>query len=121
MSLRQGTNTKTKAELLALWSLLKLAKDKHIEALNILGDSKVIIEWERKKYHLQVNQLYGWSTRTTELISNFQHINFQHYYKMYNSIADILSKRGLRVSKGYVYIEETLLGSSHDIRCVKYY
>ena len=116
LGMGQGTNMK--AELLALWALLRIAKDRHIEDLSILGDSKVIIDWARKKHFLQVNKIFGWSSRTEELISSFQHIQFQHIYRAHNVTADRLSKRGLRVAEGHIYLEEThVVGISFRMVC----
>ena len=43
-----GRASNTKAELMALWATLKIAKDKQISKLNIHGDSKTVIEWAQE-------------------------------------------------------------------------
>ena len=37
--------TNSKAELLALWTTLKIVKDKQLTRLHIYGDSKSVIDW----------------------------------------------------------------------------
>ena len=42
-----GSSTNTRAELLALWASLRVAKDIGLPYLHIFGDSLVIINWAR--------------------------------------------------------------------------
>lgn len=116
-----GFGTNTKAELVALWALLRMAREQKIDNISILGDSKAIIGWARKEHPIRVNKLLGWINRTAEIIDTFQHIKFQHLYREHNSTADRLSKRGLRVKEGFIYIEETLEGSRCTCRSTRFY
>ena len=52
-----GGGTNTKVELLSLWGLLYFSKDKDLLDIMILGDSKVIIEWEKDFYSLRTMEL----------------------------------------------------------------
>jgi ribonuclease HI len=90
-----GVGTNTKAELMGAWASLCLANLLNIYHLQVLGDSKVIIEWLSKKGNLQVINLEGWKVRIRELMAVFQGINFQHIYRESNEEADNLSKRAL--------------------------
>jgi ribonuclease HI len=44
-----GKGTNTKAELMGAWASLFIAKHLDILDIQLLGDSKVIIEWLKKK------------------------------------------------------------------------
>ena len=48
-----GRATNTKADLMALWATLKIAKDKQISKLNIQVDSKTVIEWAQERNTIQ--------------------------------------------------------------------
>ena len=43
-----GFGTNTRAELLALWSILHLANSMGIDAIQIVGDSRIIVDWFRE-------------------------------------------------------------------------
>jgi hypothetical protein len=45
LKLNCGPGTNTRGELLALWSILFFAHYKQIKSLQLVGDSKVIIDW----------------------------------------------------------------------------
>jgi hypothetical protein len=44
-----GPGTNTRAELLGVWATLNLAARFNIEALQIFGDSKIIIDWLNRR------------------------------------------------------------------------
>jgi ribonuclease HI len=50
LSCCMGTNTR--GELLAMWSVFFLALDKQVHCLQLVGDSKVIIDWFAYKNNL---------------------------------------------------------------------
>jgi ribonuclease HI len=95
-----GAGTNTKAELMGLWATLTLASLWAIDKIQILGDSKVIIDWMNQKGQLQAVNLDGWKLKTKELTHNFKEISFQHIYREHNKEADLLSKRALKEPKG---------------------
>ena len=64
-----GHGNNTKAELLGLWGAMFFANKCGIDSLNIYGDSKIIIEWAKGNYNLQINLLNSWCKRTRLLIS----------------------------------------------------
>ena len=57
MSLGCETGTNTKGELLALWSLIFYANEKHLSQLHVVGDSKLIIGWLSQHCSLYVINL----------------------------------------------------------------
>jgi len=95
-----GSRTNTKAELMGLWATLTLANHCSIEKFQVLGDSKVIIDWINKKGRLHAVHFEGWKLKTIELVTIFQDISFHHIYRDHNKEADSLSKRALREPKG---------------------
>jgi ribonuclease HI len=95
-----GNGTNTKAELMGVWATLYLAKQWNIQKIQILGDSKVVIDWLNHRGKLQAIDIEGWKLRTKELASNFLGINFQHIFREFNKEADDLSKQALLAPKG---------------------
>jgi ribonuclease HI len=95
-----GAGTNTKAELMGLWATLTLATLWSIEKIQVLGDSKVIIDWINQKGQLHAVNIEGWKLKTKELAITFQDISFQHIYREHNKEADILSKRALKEPEG---------------------
>jgi ribonuclease HI len=71
-----GTNTKD--ELFGAWVTLTLAKLWDITRLQVMGDSKVIIDWLNQKANLHAIDIEGWKRRTKAMITNFQEISFHH-------------------------------------------
>jgi len=95
-----GAGTNTKVELLGLWASLTLATLWSIEKIQILGDSKVIIDWINQQVQLHAVNIQCWKIKTMELARNFQDIRFQHIYRGHNKEVDLLSKRALKEPKG---------------------
>jgi ribonuclease HI len=58
-----GVGTNTKAELMGVWATLFIANYLSIHKLQILGDSKVIIDWLNNKSDLRVSSIEGWKQR----------------------------------------------------------
>ena len=90
-----GSGTNTRYELLALWSILHFARTLGIGAIQIAGDSMVIVEWFRGTYHLELIHLTYWMDRIIQLKGQFQEIIIQHVYREVNNDADYLSKKAL--------------------------
>ena len=109
-----GGGTNTKAELLSLWGLLYFSKNKDLLDIKILGDSKVIIEWEKYVYSLRSMELQHWARRTKYIISTFQRTTFRHIYIELNFEADGLSKLALREEMKNFAWELFLEGSKID-------
>jgi ribonuclease HI len=58
-----GPGSNTKAELMGAWATLFLANLLALPKIQILGDSKVIIEWLNERSELRVSSLEGWKKR----------------------------------------------------------
>jgi ribonuclease HI len=95
-----GVGTNSKAELLGAWVTLILANQWKIPKIQLMGDSKVIIDWLNQKGNLNAIDIEGWKHRTKVLTTIFQEINFHHIFREYNKEADRLSKQALLGPKG---------------------
>jgi ribonuclease HI len=84
---------------MGLWATLTLASLWSITNLQVLGDSKVIIEWINLKGNLHSANLECWKQKTKDLAKTFNDIRFQHIYREHNKEADSLSKRALKEIK----------------------
>jgi hypothetical protein len=58
-----GRGTNTRGELLALWCILFFACYKKVTRLQLVGDSKIIIDWFSNENNLQVVSLQPWMTK----------------------------------------------------------
>ena len=70
-----GIVTNMRSELLALWSILHFARSLDIAAIQIAGDSKVIVEWFKGTIHLESILLTYWMDRIMQLKGQFLEIN----------------------------------------------
>jgi ribonuclease HI len=52
-----GPGTNTRAELLGAWATHLLASRLHIDVLQVVGDSRIVIEWLSNRGDLQVVQI----------------------------------------------------------------
>jgi hypothetical protein len=71
-----GAGTNTKAELMGVWATLTLANLWSIQKIQILGDSKVIIDWINQKGNLQAWTLKAGSKRPGILPTLFKVLAF---------------------------------------------
>ena len=99
-----GFGTNTWSELLALWSILHFARSLGIDAIQIAGDSKVIVEWFKGTIHLESILLTYWMDRIMQLKGQFLEINIQHVYREINFDADHLSKKALAGTVGHFLV-----------------
>jgi ribonuclease HI len=95
-----GAGSNTKTELMGLWATLTLATFWSIKQLQILGDSRVIIDWINHKSNLHAVNIECWKQKTMELAKNFKYISFQHVYRVHSKEVDALSKRALNEVEG---------------------
>jgi ribonuclease HI len=47
-----GLGTNNRAEFYALWILMKIATNKGINKLQVLGDSKMLMDWANGKFQI---------------------------------------------------------------------
>jgi ribonuclease HI len=105
-----GTGTNNKAELMGVWASLRLAIHLSIQRIQIMGDSRVIIDWLNNKANFHSSSLEGWKDRIKVLINDFQDISFNHVYREYNSEADYLSKMALKEPSGKIIYYQWING-----------
>ena len=101
-----GSCTNTRAELLALWASLRVAKDIGLPYLHIFGDSSVIINWAKRESTLDMVNLEAWCLNTRILMSSFMWVDLSHVYREHNRKVDILSKEGLHLAAGHLLLTE---------------
>jgi ribonuclease HI len=90
-----GAGTNTRDELLGVWALLTLASPLFIYEINVLGDSRIVIDWLKGKGRLQVVTLESWKERIAYPFKLFRDISFGHVYREDNQEVDHLSKQVL--------------------------
>jgi ribonuclease HI len=83
-----GPGTNTRAEFLGVWETLLLASRLHIYNLQVLGDSRIVIDWCNNRGKLQVIALNCWKVRFRELFQYFNKLSFNHIYRELNMEAD---------------------------------
>jgi hypothetical protein len=87
-------------ELLGLWAMLTLAIRLHIYDLQVVGDSKLVIDWLNNQVDLQAMGLHFWKKQIESLIMEFSAIEFIHSFREFNQEADNLSKHALGLQEG---------------------
>lgn len=100
-----GNGTNTKVELFSLWVLLWFAQKRGIFSMQIVGNSKVIIDWATWNSNLQVILIEQWDDRVKYLINSFSQISFTHIYKKHNYEADGLSKNAIGNMDGNILLK----------------
>jgi hypothetical protein len=73
-----GTNTREK--LLGVWATLYLASRLYIESIQVLGDSKIVIEWLSGRGDLQTISLLAWKDILRLLQQTFTKISYNHMH-----------------------------------------
>ena len=63
-----GLGSNSMGELLSLWLLLHLSSSIGVDEIRVFGDSKVIIDWEKNAYEINILHLPAWLKRTHSLI-----------------------------------------------------
>jgi ribonuclease HI len=91
-----GAGTNNRVELMGVWTTLYLSKIFNIQTLQIIGDSKLVIDWCNGRGSLHSIALEGWKDRIKRLCIYFTSLSFQHTYRDFNKAADALSKRALK-------------------------
>jgi hypothetical protein len=72
--------------------VLTLASHLFISEIQVLGDSRIVIDWLKGKGLLQVVTLESSKERISDFINQFRDITFDHVYKENNQEANYLSK-----------------------------
>ena len=110
MNISSYPMTNTRAELLAVWALLRAGLLMGIPLQLIFGDSLVIISWLNRFSALDVPSLMHWCSDIRYMIHVAPPVIFKHTFREHNSLADELSKRALQLALGFVSYSETLDG-----------
>jgi ribonuclease HI len=106
-----GPGTNTREKLLGVWATLNLAARLNIDALQVFGDSKIVIDWLNYRGKLQVISLVGWKDRIRELTKSFSTISFSHIYREQNKEADLLSKKAIQMQEGKITYNQWVEGN----------
>ena len=109
-SLGCGLSTNTRAELLALWSILRVSFLMGIPIQRIYGDSMVIISWVNGLTTLEIATLKHWCDDILQLRQLVPSVSFNHIFREHNMLADGLSKKALNLEVGSGHYTETLDG-----------
>jgi len=99
-----------KVELQGLWGLLYLASKLSLSNLMVAGDSKSTIDWIKGISSLNCLYLRPWQEKVRKLQENFEKLNFIHVHRIFNNVADQLSKKALNSQLGWIYLEEVVDG-----------
>ena len=105
-----GFSTNTRAELLALWSILRVCFLMGLPIQMILGDSMVIISWVNGLAALEISSLKHWCDDIIKMRLLYPLVTFNHIYREHNSLADSLSKLTLNMEVGSGHFTESLDG-----------
>ena len=105
-----GNNTNTRAELLALWSVLRVCKMMGLPIQLILGDSMVIISWVKRLSALEIPSLKHWCDEIFSMLELVPPVTFNHIFREHNMLADGLSKKALNLELGKGHFSETMDG-----------
>ena len=105
-----GRSSNTRAELLACWAILKVSLLMGIPIQLIYGDSMVIISWLNRISALDVPYLMHWCCDIRLILQMAPLVIFKHTYREHNTLADALSKLGLKLDMGVVSFSESMDG-----------
>jgi hypothetical protein len=109
-----GRGANTKGELLALWCLLYFSSYIKVTQLQLVGDSRVIIDWFSNINDLQVIYLVPWINIIRMMRERFIHLKAQHIYRTYNMEVDQLSKEALLLEEDGIYYAVKSEGESEN-------
>jgi hypothetical protein len=90
----------TGAELIAMWTLLEMTKKKEIKKLQVLGDSKLAINWAQGKLEIQNVNMENILRDIKLAFPSFEWLCFHHVLRELNVKVDDLSKEALYLQRG---------------------
>ena len=105
-----GVCTNTRAELLALWSVIRVSHLMGLPIKVIFGDSLVVISWVNGTAALDVPTLKHWCDDIITMLRLAPPVSFNHIFREHNTLADGLSKRALHLDMGIGHFSETMNG-----------
>ena len=90
---------------MALWGLMWWTTLLSEDYIWIVGDSKVLIDHLNHKEKINPRYLSHWLCRIENLKFDFAGISFNHIFREKNTVADDLSKQGLKAIYGKIYYQ----------------
>ena len=84
----------------------KQLQTKRDRKIQVLVESKLIIQWEKNKVRSSNIALAPISNRILEITTHFDLISFTQIYRIFNSKLDSLSKVALSLQEGSMMIQE---------------
>ena len=105
-----GRSTNTRAELLALWAILRVGSLMGIPIKLIYGDSMVVISWMNRFSALDVPSLMHCCSDIRSMTQLAPSVIFKHTFREHNTLADELSKKAVYLDMGCVSFSESLDG-----------
>ena len=84
--------------------MLKLTTENNLDRLQVFGDLKMVIEWEKGNFRMNHFALSPLIDQIKQTASQFQPINFQHIYMEHKSAVDELSKVMSVANQGRTWI-----------------
>ena len=91
---------------MALWSVLRVCKLMGLPVRMIFGDSMVVISWVKKLSTLNIPSLKHWCDDIFSMMLLAPPVSFNHIYRELNTLADVLSKKALKMNLGLGYFSE---------------
>ena len=100
-----GLGSNIRAQLLTLWELLKYVFSKNLLFMQVINDSRVILDQSARKANLQVALLDYQKEKIKDLQSNFKFfLSIRHF----DSLAYHLSKKAIQKGESWLFYEELL-------------
>jgi ribonuclease HI len=105
-----GKTTNNRAETLAVYMGLKLAHERSIQTLTVIGDSEIVIKELRGLSTSTNHPPNGLSSRINTLKQQFTSLRFFHTLRAQNTEADNLAKETKALEQSHLIINQV---SSH--------
>ena len=95
---------------------MKIKHEKGLNYLQVLHDSKLVIEWANPNHNIGNLHLKPFMNQIVEVKYNFHYISFTYLYREFNTNIENLSKDALLLQEGnftkQVFIGDTVLLAS---------
>lgn len=95
-----GRGSNNRAEFITLWNLLEAVTKKGLTKLQVLRDSKLIIDWANGKVSVSDVRLSSLLKELRQSIQSFKWLSFCRIFRELNIKADALSKEALPLLTG---------------------
>lgn len=103
---RRGTNNR--AEFIAFLTLLEITSSKDLKKLQIMGDSKLVIDWANQKATVSDVSLEPLLRDIKLPMQSFEWLSFSHIFRELDEKANSLSKEALSLPVGELGFYEFL-------------